>query len=152
MGNSASSAHAMTTDEAEDPDQKEMRRIPARVPARVDGLASLRVVTQRMLESGVGAVLVESPLGSVGLVSANDVIEAIAGGADPDTLWAGEVARPAPRMVSSRQHPASVGEEMAAYRLEIVAVVDEDAPVALASALDVLGAVLRAAREGAGNP
>ncbi len=142
----------MTTDEAEDPDQKQIRRIPSRVPARVDGLASLRVVTQRMLESGVGAVLVESPLGPVGLVSANDVIEAIAGGADPDTVWAGEVARPTPRMVSCRQHPAAVGEEMAAYQLEIVAVVDEDAPVALASALDVLGAVLRAAREGAGGP
>jgi CBS domain-containing protein len=52
-------------------------------------------------------------------------------------------------MVSSQKHPAAVAEEMAAYRLEVVAVVDEDAPVALASALDVLGAVLRAAREGA---
>ncbi len=141
----------MTTDEGEDPDQKEVQRIPARVPARVDSLASLRVVTQRMLESGVGAVLVESPLGPVGLVSANDVIEAIAGGADPDTVWAGEVARPPPRIVSCRQHPAVVGEEMAASRLEIVAVVDGVAPVALASALDVLDAVLRAAREGAGS-
>jgi CBS domain-containing protein len=141
----------MTTDEAEDSDQKQIRRIPARVPALVDGLASLRAVTQRTVESGVGAVLVESPLGPVGLVSAHDVIEAIAAGADPDTVWAGEVARPTPRMVSCRQRPAAVGEEMAAYRLELVAVVDEDAPVALATALDVLGAVLRAAREGTGS-
>jgi CBS domain-containing protein len=126
-----------------------LHRIPARVPARVDGLASLRTVTQRMVESGVGAVLVESPLAPVGLVTANDVIEAIAAGADPDTVWAGEITRPTPRMVSSQQHPAAVAEEMAAYRLEVVAVVDEDAPVTLASALDVLGAVLRAAREGA---
>ena len=142
----------MMTGEPQDPRTKQMRRIPARVPARVDGLASLRAVTQRMLESGVGAVLVESPLGPVGLVSANDVIEAIAGGADPDAVWAGEVARPTPRVVSCRQHPVAVGEEMAAYRLEIVAVVDEDAPVALTSALDVLDAVLRAAREDAGSP
>jgi CBS domain-containing protein len=54
-------------------------------------------------------------------------------------------------MVSCQQHPVAVAEEMAAYRLEIVAVVDEDSPVALASALDVLGAVLRAAKQGAEN-
>ncbi len=133
--------------EEEQSDRERVRRIPARVPARVDGLASLRTVTRRIMESGVGAVLVESPLGPVGLVTTNDVIEAIAAGADPDTVWAGEVARPTPRMVSCQQHPAAVGEEMAAYRLEVVAVVDEDAPGALATALDVLGAVLRAARE-----
>ena len=124
-----------------------IRRIPARVPARVDGLASLRVVAKAMVKSGVGAVLVDSPLSPPGLVTANDIIEAIASGVDPDNVWAGEIARPAPRMVSCEQHPAEVGEEMAAYELEVVAVVDEDAPVALASALDVLGAVLRAARE-----
>ena len=124
-----------------------IRRIPARVPARVDGLASLRTVARSMMESGVGAVLIESPLGPIGLVTANDVIQAVADGADPDTVWAGEVTGPTPRMVSCQQHPADVGEEMAAYKLEIVAVVDEDSPLALASALDVLGAVLQAARE-----
>jgi len=134
------------TVDREDSGLGRMRRIPARVPARVDGLATLRVVARSMVESGVGAVLVESPLGPLGLVTASDVIEAIASGVDPDTVWAGEIARPAPRMVSGDQHPAQVGEEMAAHALEVVAVVDEDAPVALASALDVLGAVLRATR------
>ncbi len=136
-------------DERERVDGERLHRIPGRVPARVDGLASLRTVTQRIVESGLGAVLVESPLGPVGLVTATDVIEAIAAGADPDTVWVGEITRPSPRMVSCRQHPAAVGEEMSAYGLEVVAVVDEDAPVVLVTALDVLGAVLRAAREGA---
>jgi CBS domain-containing protein len=36
---------------------------------------------------------------------------------------------------------------MAAYDLEIVAVVDEDAQLGVASALDILGAMIRAARE-----
>jgi CBS domain-containing protein len=124
-----------------------IRRIPARVPARVGGLASLRAVARSLVASGVGAVLVESPLGPVGIVTTSDVIEAVAGGADPDTVWAGDIARPTPRIVSCTQHPVEVGEEMAACRLEIVAVVDEDSPVALASALDVLDAVLRAGRE-----
>ncbi len=139
----------MVNQEEEHADRKGHRRIPARVPARVDGLASLRTVTQRMVDSGLGAVLVESTLGPVGVVTTNDVIEAIAAGADPDTVWAGEVTRPAPRIVSCQQHPAAVGEVMAAHRLEVVAVMDEDAPVTLATALDVLGAVLRAARQGA---
>jgi CBS domain-containing protein len=137
---------------SESADLEPIRRIPARVPARVDGLASLRTVAQRMVESDVAAVLVESPLGPPGIVTASDVIEAIASGADPDTVWAGEITRPAPRMVSCRQHPAAVAEEMAASRLEIVAVVDEESPIALASALDVLGAVLRAHRDGNRNP
>ena len=124
-----------------------MRRIPARVPAHLDGMTSLRAVARSMVESGVGAVLVENPLGPVGFVTAGDVIEAVATGADPDTVWAGEIARPTPRIVSCDRHPVDVGEEMAAYQLEIVAVADEDGPVALASALDVLGAVLSAARD-----
>ena len=74
----------------------------------------------------MGAVLVESPLGPAGLVTVYDVIEALASGADPDTVWAGDIARPTPRMVSCEQHPTEVGEEMAAYGLEVVAVVDED--------------------------
>ncbi|HLN41466.1 MAG TPA: CBS domain-containing protein [Acidimicrobiales bacterium] len=123
------------------------RRIPARVPARVGALESLRTVMQAMIASGLGAVLVESPLGPTGFLTAMDVIEAVAGGADPDTVWAGEIARPAPRTVSCTQHPADVGEEMTAYELEVVAVIDENAAVGVASALDVLSAVLRLAKE-----
>lgn len=41
---------------------------------------------------------------------------------------------------------------MAAYELEIVAVVDEDASLGVASALDVLGAVLRLAKESTEPP
>ena len=129
-------------------DQRErVRRIPARVPAQVDGLTSLRVVARAMVESGVHAVLVEAPAGPVGLVTAKDVIEALAAGADPDVVWAGEIMRPAPRMVSCEQHPEAIGEEMAASDLEVVAVVDENAQLGVAFALDILGAMVRAARE-----
>ncbi len=110
-------------------------------------LESLRTATQAMVASGLGAVLVESPLGPTGFLTAMDVIEAVAGGADPDTVWAGEIARPAPRTVSCTQHPADVGAEMTAYELEVVAVVDENAAVGVASALDVLSAVLRSPKE-----
>jgi CBS domain-containing protein len=128
-------------------ESERIRRIPARVPAKVDGLTSVRDVARAMVDSGVHAVLVESPAGPVGLVTAKDVIEALAVGADPDVVWAGEIMRPAPRMVSCEQHPSAIGEEMAAYDLEIVAVVDEDAQLGVASALDILGAMVRASRE-----
>ncbi len=136
----------MTTDSpANGTDQ--IRRFPIRVPTRVGGLTSLRSVTRSMVESGVGAVLVEDAVGPSGFVTAAHIIEAVAAGADPDIVWAGEIMRPVPRMVSCQQHPADVGEEMAAYELDVVAVFDDDAPVGLATALDILGAVVRGTRD-----
>lgn len=110
-------------------------------------MASLRGAARVMVESGVAAVLVESPIGPVGLITASDLVEAIATGADPDVLWAGEISRPAPKVVSCEQHPVELGEEMVADGFDMVAVMDEGIPLGLASALDVLGAVLRGARE-----
>ena len=83
------------------------------------GWRAYAVVARSMIESGLEAVLVDSPLGPVGIVTVHDVIEAVAGGADPDTCSAGEISGPAPRTVSSKQHPAAIGEEMAAYRPEL---------------------------------
>jgi CBS domain-containing protein len=123
------------------------RAIRARMAAHVSELTNLRAVCLSMLESGVGAVLVDNPIGPGGLVLASDIVEALAAGAEPDTVWAGEIMRPAPRMVSSDQHPIEVGSEMAAYELEVVAVFDGTDSVRVASALDVLGAVISAATE-----
>lgn len=123
-----------------------VRRIPARVPARVGGLTTLRSVARSMVESGAPAVLVEDPVGPTGLVTAKDIIEAVAAGGDPDIVWAGEIMRPTPRMVSCKQHPADVGEEMAADELDIVSVFDDGTSVGLATALDILGAVIRDSR------
>jgi CBS domain-containing protein len=122
-------------------------RIPTRVAASVDGMETLRSVARSMVESGLGATLVENPAGPMGLVTATDLIEAVAGGADPDLVWASEIMRPVPKIVSCRQDPAVVGEEMAAYELEVVTVLDEDSPLGMASALDVLGAVVRATKQ-----
>jgi predicted transcriptional regulator len=83
----------------------------------------------------------------MGLVTATNLIEAVAGGADPDLVWASEIMQPVPRIVSCRQDPAVVGEEMAADELEVVTVVDENSPLGMASALDVLGAVVRATKQ-----
>jgi CBS domain-containing protein len=105
-------------------------------------MASLRFAARAMVESGVPAVLVESPLGPVGLVTAGDLVEAIASGADPDVLWAGEVSRPATKLVGVEQNPVTLGEEMVAEGFEVVAVMDEGIPVGVACALDVLEAVL----------
>ena len=142
MDNTFGRFTVMNTKQSE-PCAPQVRRIPARVPARVSSMASLRFAARTMVESGVAAVLVESPIGPVGLVTAYDLVEAIAAGADPDVLWAGEISRPASKVVSSRQNPVKLGEDMVAERLEMVAVMDEGIPVGVVSALDVLRAVLR---------
>ena len=95
-----------------------------------------------MVESGVPAVLVENPIGPVGLLTVGEVVEAIAGGADPDIVWAGETSRLVPKVVSCAQHPVTLGREMVDAALDVVAVMDEGVEVGVTSALDVLGAVL----------
>lgn len=136
------------TDQPDNGDARDRsRRIPSRVPACVDGLTSIRTVARSMVESGVNAVLVESPAGPMGLVTMRDVIEAVAAGVDPDVVWAGEVMRLAPRTVSREQHPADIGAEMVAYDLDVVTVLGDNAPLGVASALDILGALVRAVRE-----
>jgi signal-transduction protein with cAMP-binding, CBS, and nucleotidyltransferase domain len=121
--------------------------IATRPPERVGGLTVLRGVARCMIRSGVGAVVVESPVGKLGLVTAGDLIEAIANGADPDLVWAGDIMRPIPRTVSHARHPVDVGEEMATYELEVVTVTGDDEGLGIATALDVLRAVLRSTRK-----
>jgi CBS domain-containing protein len=121
-------------------------RIATRRPERVGGLTSLRGVARCMTKSGVGAVVIESPMGRLGLVTAGDLIEAIAKGADPDLVWAGDIMRPFPRPVSHARHPVEVGEEMTTYELEVV-VTDDGNGLGVATALDVLRAVLHSTRE-----
>lgn len=124
-----------------------VRRIPARVPAHVDGVAPLRDVARAITNTGVGAVVVDNNLGPLGFVTARDLVEAIADGADPDICWAGAIMRPVLRMVSREQNPVAVGEEMAACELEVVTVVDENSRLGVASALDILRSVVRVVRE-----
>ena len=121
--------------------------IPARRAAHVSELTNLREICRSMSESGSGAVLVDNPIGPGGLVLASDIIAALASGADPDTAWAAEIMRPAPRMVRSDQHPVEVGSEMATHELEVVAVFDGTDSLRVASALDVLRAVIRVTEE-----
>ena len=78
-------------DESADTGSDRVRRIPVRKPAHVGGLTNIRTVARAMVETKIGAVLVENSVGPVGLITAGDVIEAIAAGADPDIVWAGEV-------------------------------------------------------------
>ena len=58
-----------------------VRRIPVRKPAHVGGMTNIRVVARAMVETKIGAVLVENSVLPVGLITAGDVIEAIADGA-----------------------------------------------------------------------
>ena len=88
-----------------------------------------------MTSQGWWAVLVDSPLDRW-TVTAGDVIEAVRQRcrSRPCLGRRGGTSRARPA-ASCEQHPTTLREEMAASRLEIVAVVDGDAPMALASSL-----------------
>ncbi len=117
------------------------------MPAHVDGMTSLRGVALSMTETGLNAVLVDNSVGPVGLVTAMDVVGALARGGDPDRLWAGDLMRAAPETVTDKRNPVEVGEQMAAYELDVVAVLNDSAPVGVASALDVLCEILPLLRD-----
>jgi CBS domain-containing protein len=61
-----------------------VRRIMARDPVGVSPAATLREVARELADDEIGAVLVERPGGTVGLMSERDVIGAAAAGDDLD--------------------------------------------------------------------
>ena len=115
---------------------------PDQNPPWVAPMVTLRDVAIAMATSGRGAILVKSPLGPFSMVTARDVIEAVAAGVDPDLVWASDVARSAPPTVGCAWRASEIGAVMVRGRDEVVVVVDEGIPIALTSALDVLEAVL----------
>jgi CBS domain-containing protein len=59
-------------------------------PVMVPPQTALRAVTAIMARHGIGAVLIGTPDRPLGIISERDVVNALAGGADPDEMRAGE--------------------------------------------------------------
>ena len=62
------------------------------VPAFVDPEDTLRVAVQTMAGQKTGAVIVLGPDGPTSIVTERDIVRALADQADPDTVWAADVA------------------------------------------------------------
>ena len=66
----------------------------ARPAVTVDEGATLRGTAHRLWSESVGAAVVVRNDRPVGIVSERDIVDALAGGADPDTFTAGEMMTP----------------------------------------------------------
>ena len=61
-----------------------VKDVATREPLVVPPVASLRVAAEVMADYGIGAVVVVTDRGAVGILSERDVVRALASGADPD--------------------------------------------------------------------
>jgi CBS domain-containing protein len=69
-----------------------VRHLMRGVPPFVDPEDTLRVAAQSMAGQKTGAVIVLGPDGPTSIVTEQDIVRALADQADPDTVWAADVA------------------------------------------------------------
>lgn len=69
-----------------------VRHLMRGVPPFVDPEDTLRVAAQSMAGQQTGAVIVLGPDGPTSIVTEKDIVRALADQADPDTVWAADVA------------------------------------------------------------
>ena len=103
---------------------------------------TLRTLARRMSEAHVRCLLLHRRDGTLSFVSEHDLVDALAGGADPDQVWAvdvmsaGVIAEPPDRPISE------VAELMRSVPVRHVVVVDHENVIGVASVHDVLGVLL----------
>jgi len=108
-------------------------------PIRVDEKLTLRALAAVLASADVGAVLVERPDGTVGVVSERDIVRALADDADPDLIWSADVMTE--DVVRSRpDEPVLVAAaRMLDHRIRHLVIVDEgDRVVGVVTARDLL--------------
>ena len=115
-----------------------IREVMSRGAISVDEKLTLRSLASVLAEVNIGIALVAQPDGSVGVVSERDVVDALAGGADPDEVWAVDVASGDVVFAEPDSTIVDVAQQMSAEGVRHVAVVDRGTIVGIVSARDVL--------------
>jgi CBS domain-containing protein len=120
-----------------------IRRIMARQPVGVSPAATLREVARELADDEIGAVLVESPGGTVGLVSERDLIGAVAAGNDLDDRQVADLM--STDLVTARpdDNIGSVAALMGSAGVRHILVTAGAIVVGLVSVRDVLPVLLR---------
>lgn len=103
--------------------------------------ATLRALARTMAEEHVGAVILEGRDGRPVIVTERDVVEALADGADPDDVWAAEVAAVELVAADPEDRLAAVAGTMAKHDIRHMPVRANGSVVGMVSARDVLRAV-----------
>jgi predicted transcriptional regulator len=115
-----------------------VREVMSRGAISVDEKLTLRSLAAVLDELGIGVALVALPDGSVGVVSERDLVHALAGGADPDEVWAADVMSEDIVLAEPEEAIVDVAEQMTAEAVRHVAIVDRGTVVGVVSARDVL--------------
>ena len=107
---------------------------------------TLRSLAAVLAEVDVGVALVMQRDESIGVVSERDVVRALADDADPEEVWAADVA--VDRIVYAEPHETvlDVVEQMSAQDVRHVVVVDHGTITGVVSARDVLPVLAAHAR------
>ena len=119
--------------------------VATREPVVVPPQTSLRAATQVMADQSIGAVVVATNRGAVGILSERDVVNALAAGADPDAATVAGVM--SHDVVSLRPHDTlyDAAVDMLDLGIRHVPVLDErGAPLGMVSVRDLLRPLITA--------
>jgi CBS domain-containing protein len=112
--------------------------VMSRGAVSVDEKLTLRSLAAVLAELDIGVALVRRPDGAMSVVSERDVVHALADGADPEEVWAADVAGDAIVFAEPDETILTVAEQMAAEGVRHVPVIEKGAIVGVVSARDVL--------------
>jgi CBS domain-containing protein len=105
---------------------------------RLDGHATLRAAADLLARRVSGGVVVQEPGSAPALLTAQEVLAAIAAGADPDQVWAADVASDRTLWLASDERLDRAAEEMREGRVGHALVRDRDGLVGVCALVDVL--------------
>ncbi len=104
----------------------------------VDPEDTLRQTAHAMTVDKAAAAIVRTPAGPTNIVSERDVVRALSDGADPDTVWASDVASPRLGAVCPSSTVSDVLRQVAQEGTRHIPVTVDDHVVGLVMAEDLL--------------
>ena len=115
-----------------------VRDVMSRGAISVDEKLTLRSLAAVLTELQIGVALIEGSDGRVGLASERDVAAALAAGADPDEVWAADIAIDDLVIAEPEDSVADVADQMVLQNVRHVPIVERGIIVGVVSERDIL--------------
>jgi len=112
----------------------------------VDEKLTLRSLAVVLADLDIGVAIVRRPDRAVGVVSERDIVRALADGADPDEVWASDVATNDIVLAEPDDAIVDVADRMSMEAIRHVTIVERGAIVGVVSSRDILPALIDYAR------
>ena len=119
-------------------------RIMSTPVEQIEGAATLRAVATTLTAADIGALIVVENGTPLGMASERDVVTALAAGADPDSVWAADVASADTIWASPEDSIARIAGMMREVGARHIPVRDQGEVVGIVSMRDVFEAALDA--------